>query len=57
MAICTDELVSELMVVSVLENILSERSLVARLKKHLKTKTKECLLSLEKAYGWDSEHA
>ena len=56
MAICTDELVSELLVVSVLENILSERSLVAALKTHLKAKTKECLLSLEKAYGWDCEH-
>ena len=52
---CTDELVRELMVVSILENILSERSLVSVLKKHLKTKTNEWLLHLEKTYGWDCE--
>ena len=57
MIVCTDELVSELAVVSVLENILPERSLVATLKTHLQAKTKEWLLSLEKAYGWDNEHA
>lgn len=55
MAISEDDQVSNLMAVGVLEDILSERSLVARLKKYLKAKTNDWLLSLEKAYGWDSE--
>jgi len=53
MAICKDEKVSELMVVSVLENILSERELLKTLKTYLKPKTAEWLLCLEKEYGWD----
>lgn len=53
MAICTDELVIEILAVSVLENIVSERSLVEALKKHLKVKTMEMLSFLEKAYGWN----
>ena len=56
MAICADELVSELLVASVLENIVSERNIIATLKKHLKPKTMERLSILEKATGWDSEH-
>jgi len=55
MAVCADEMVSELLVVSVLENILSERSLVLVLKKYLKVNTMGWLLFLEKAYGWDDK--
>jgi hypothetical protein len=54
MAICEDELVSELLVVSVLETILSERALIKELKKYLKTETMGWLLYLEKAYGWET---
>ncbi|MCL2679251.1 MAG: hypothetical protein FWF18_03055 [Dehalococcoidia bacterium] len=56
MAICEDEKVSELMVVSILENIVSERDLVKTLKAYLKPNTEEWLLNLEKAYGWDNEN-
>ena len=54
MATSEDDQVSELLVVSVLETILSERSLVATLRKYFKVKTNEWLLSLEKAYGWET---
>ena len=52
MALCEDGEVRNLLGVGVFEDILSERSLVAMLKKHLKSKTKEALLSFEKLCGW-----
>jgi len=46
-----DELVSELLVVSVLENILYERDVINLLKPHLGAETLKLLISIEKAYG------
>jgi len=51
MATCEDELVINLLVVSVLEAILSERNLVKTLIAHLKTKTVGLLLFSENQTG------
>lgn len=53
MANSIDEMVRELLMASVLENILPERTLIKTLKKHLKVMTMKLLLSMEKACGWD----
>ena len=55
MANCEDKMVVELLAVSVLENIISERALIKILKKYLKAKTMELLLYLETFYEWDNE--
>ena len=47
-----DERVSELLVVSVLESILSEREVIHLLKRYLGTHTLELLFILEKETGW-----
>jgi hypothetical protein len=52
MSISEDEMVQEVLAVSVLESILSEREVVGILKRHLKTHTLELLDLLEKEYGW-----
>lgn len=54
MANSGDELVSELLAVSVLESIISERDLIKKLKQYMGLKTNQLLLILEEAYGWES---
>ena len=54
MANSKDELVSELLAVSVLESILSEREVIHLLKRYLGIHTKKLLTILEKKYGWGS---
>ena len=53
MADSKDEMVQEVLAVSVLESILCEREIVVILKKHLKSHTFEMLRLLEKEYGWE----
>jgi len=47
-----DELVSELLAVSVLESILSEREIISSLKPYFGAKTLKILSTMEKEYGW-----
>ena len=47
-----DERVSEVLVVSVLEAIISERELINQLKHYLGEKTLQLLSTMEKDYGW-----
>ena len=54
MAGSDDSLVSELLAVSVLESMLSERELINSLKQYLGTETLNILSVMEKEYGWES---
>ena len=47
-----DERVSELLGVSVLENILSERDVIGVLKQYMGSETLKLLSVMEKEYGW-----
>jgi len=49
-----DERVSELLVVSVLESILSEREIIYRLKLYMGSETLKLLSVMEKETGWGS---
>ena len=53
MAISEEVLVSELLVVSVLENILDEREMIHSLRQYFGSQTIEYLTALERTYGWE----
>ena len=52
MANTDDEMVSELLAVSVLESLLSERDVIASLRPNLGAATLKILSTMEKEYGW-----
>jgi hypothetical protein len=55
MAVCDDKSVFDVLILSVLENLLYERRVVNILKPYLRQKSAQLLLEIEKTFGIDSE--
>lgn len=53
MLISEDEKVQEVVVVSVLEALISERTLIKKIQLYFGKNTSYCLKKLEKVYGWE----